>query len=258
MTKDYCDVAVNTDIKILGFSDHGPLPNSFYNLGDGYDESRMDFEVLKNEYLPDFEKSKEEFKDELILEKGLEMEYVPGHDDYYQNLLDYVDYLILGEHWIKDPFNDSGRLYYSKLDYSNVMYYAKDVEKALDSKLFKIIAHPDIFLSNYVSKNGIMRELDEEAYKAMELIVDACVRNDCLIEFNLNGITRGKYYNKYNDSFDYTYPRIEFFDIVVKKGGKVIFGCDAHDPFRLNHNLLERGIIECIKLGIRPINIKDR
>lgn len=164
MTKDYCDVAVNTDIKILGFSDHGPLPNSFYNLGDGYDESRMDFEVLKNEYLPDFEKSKEEFKDELILEKGLEMEYVPGHDDYYQNLLDYVDYLILGEHWIKDPFNDSGRLYYSKLDYSNVMYYAKDVEKALDSKLFKIIAHPDIFLSNYVSKNGIMRELDEEAY----------------------------------------------------------------------------------------------
>ena len=257
MSKDYCEVARKAGIKILGFSDHGPLPNSFYNMGEGYDDSRMDLDVLKKVYLPDILSSQKEYSD-LVLEKGLEMEYVPGHDEYYKSLLDYVDYLILGEHWIKDPFNESGKLNYNKLDYTSVLYYANDIKQALDTKLFKIIAHPDIFLAHYKSKNGIEREIDENMMEAINIIVDACVRNNCLIEYNLNGVTRAKYYNKFNDSFDYMYPRKEFFDVVQKKGGTVIFGCDAHDPFRLNHNLVKRAIIECIDRGIRPINIKEK
>jgi len=262
-TIDYAKEAYEkTNIRTLGMSDHGPLPYQLFQPGlseeeyalkpfDGKRMTLSDFEGVYTKSIQDAQKAYPEMK---IL-KSIEIEYVPGHLDYYQMLAKNCDYLLLGQHYILDPLTGFGKLDYSDVNYQNIQYYVDTVVEALDTGLFKIIAHPDIFLACYMADNGLKRHIDQAAQNAIEQIVQACVRNNVMIEYNSNGVIRGRYYNT-DGTLDYTYPRKEFFEVAKKYNARIVLGIDAHMPVRLHSNHLAKCMENLIELGIVPENIK--
>ena len=149
-----------------------------------------------------------------------------GVSDYYKDLLNSVDYLILACHYykgIKDitPYSAYGVNSHEKLEsYTNL------IEKALDTKLFKILAHPDLFIHGY-------GKLDSFGEECVRRIVDAVVRNNVLIEFNAGGIRANKRFDEMGNP-NYAVPNHEFWKIVEKSKAKVIINSDCHKPEELN------------------------
>ena len=58
----------------------------------------------------------------------------------------------------------------------------------------------------YMSENGIKREFDNNAMVASRIIIEAATRNNCLLEYNCGGISRGKFIIDEKHT-DYCYPR---------------------------------------------------
>ena len=73
--KDYINSAIKNNLDILGFSDHGPYPDNRFGL-------RMNFNELE-EYKSTLEKLKIKFKNFIQIKIGLEIEYLPSDDFYY-------------------------------------------------------------------------------------------------------------------------------------------------------------------------------
>ena len=261
---DYLEEASKVGIKVMGISDHGPYQLSFIGvtdkeklaLNDGYELRRMNYNVFRNDYINSIKEASEKYPNIKVL-TSVEIEYFPGHDEYYKDLLKYCDYLVLGEHIFLDPENDNKLTSaYFNMNYKNVISYAKEIEKALDTKLFKIVAHPDLFMFTYMSENGIKREFDNNAMVASRIIIEAATRNNCLLEYNCGGISRGKYIIDEKHT-DYCYPRKEFFDLVKEyKDAKVCIGLDAHNPKFVSGNYLTNALREALKEGLNPINVK--
>ena len=144
---------------------------------------------------------------------------------------------------------------YFGVNSDNVIEYAKEVARGLDTKLFKYLAHPDLFMYRYINDKGELRMFDDNAYKASQIIIDACARNDIIMEMNVGGIGKGA--NKLADGrYEYGYPRTEFWSLVSKnKNIKVAIGRDAHDPNALISDNLEKIIKMANDLGIKIINM---
>ena len=97
---DYVQSALSAGVTQLGFSDHAPFPD--YDFG-----MRMPYCEL-SEYIEDINALTVQYRTDIILWKGLEIEYLPEYRDYYEALLTRsgMDYLLMGEHFYK---NASGK-----------------------------------------------------------------------------------------------------------------------------------------------------
>ncbi len=63
-------------------------------------------------YFEDVKTVKERYKDQIKVYTGLEIEYFPGYDQFYQHLLADTDFFILGQHYISDD-DDIKKMYSS-------------------------------------------------------------------------------------------------------------------------------------------------
>ena len=137
--EEYIISAIKAGYQTLGFSDHILIPD-----------------VKRNEeYFDSISLLKEQYKQQIDIKIALEVEYYPYYLPLYKKYLEEgkVDYLIFGNHGLigeneKDrknqivfiePFDDD-----SYLD----LYY-DCLKKAIDTNMFKYIAHPDCFLKGY-------------------------------------------------------------------------------------------------------------
>lgn len=104
MSEDYVKQALERGFLEIGISDHGPIPRSWMSP-ETYDamwlSRQMDFEMYKEIYLPDLERTIKKYGHLIKIYKGVEIEYIEGYDDYYQALLKDLDYLALGMHFFK-------------------------------------------------------------------------------------------------------------------------------------------------------------
>ena len=91
--EDYIRAAVTGGLSELGLSDHAPFPDHDFGL-------RMPYSELE-EYLRSIDTLTARYSADIILYKGLEIEYLPEYCDYYEQLLTEkgLDYLLLGEHF---------------------------------------------------------------------------------------------------------------------------------------------------------------
>ena len=210
-------------------SDHGPIPEDFVNsdlkIKDNYVAGQMTLSQFENEYLRDLEDAQKKYEGKIKVLKGIEIEYFFGHDEYYKNLKSNLDYMILGQHYMMQDGKCLDSYYH--INYQNVLEYSKFVIAGIESKMFEILAHPDVFMYRYVSENNKLREMDVNATKASKAIIEACIKNEVVLEFNLGGIHKGLRRNK--DGLDFPYTTKRFWELVSKyKDAKVIIGCDAH------------------------------
>ena len=204
--RQYVECAVRAGLRVLGFSDHSPM--IFHS--EHYSGFRMPLDQTAG-YFESLLRLREEFKNELTLYIGVEVEYYP---DSFADYLAYMsafplDYKILGQHflWKEEegvtafaPTEDPERL---RSYYENVLAAAAPGE-------FLYIAHPDVL--NYRGP--------EEAY--MDLTRDFLARIKPLgvpLEINRLGLADGRHY-----------PRRAFWELAGQAGVPAVIGLDAHDP----------------------------
>ncbi len=212
--QEYVDAARIAGITTLGFSDH--VPNT--DLEYPQPKNRMHITEV-DEYIESINKLREDNPDMTIL-SGFEAEYDPSKKELLVELRDKVDYLILGQHFVKDGLTETKR----ENNPNYPIEYAKSICEAIDTGLFDIVAHPDIFMEQLKT---IRSEEDrtlflKNATEAAKMICSKANEMGIPLELNLSGAANDK-----------SYPNQLFWKIAKEENVKVISSADAHHPSML-------------------------
>lgn len=232
MPEDYVLEARKHSIKELGFSDHAHIPIQFLSSTDYkrfYLDKNMTLEQYYSIYLPELNRVSNLYKD-ISIKKGLEIEYIIGHEDYYHGLLANLDYLNLGIHFFcyKNNYYNS----FTEVNYNTIYGYLDNAIEAMESKLFSCIVHPDLFLFDYKDKNG-NNTFDSHCEYVTRKIIECAIKTNTYLEINARGALNSKRFNAF-DPATFRYPNYEFWKIAKEyKDLKIIFGSDCHDPDKL-------------------------
>lgn len=210
--EDYVKEAIKHNMTLIGISDHAPFKPLYRS------NVRMKDEELPL-YIQLIEEAQAKYGNQIKILKGLEMEYFYEYEDYIKELKTKIDYIIFGSH---NPILNNK--FFNSFEISTkeqVIAYAQNVVDAINSGLFDIIAHPDLYMFNY-------NNWDETAIQAANMIINAAKKTDSILELNANGLRRGQI--KTPQGLKHRYPREEFWELVAKTNIKVIIGSDAHKP----------------------------
>lgn len=230
--REYVEAAIKSGIEELGFSDHAPM--IFEN--DHISAFRMALSDTED-YVNSVRSLQNEYKDEISIKLGFELEYYPA---LFKKELEYLksfnyDYLILGQHYTDNEFEKTAH-YSGRKTYSVAILdkYINQCIEGLSTGEFAYIAHPDLI--NYSG--------NKELYVAkMTYFCEKLKELDVPLEFNLLGFS-----DKRN------YPNRNFWEIVSEVGNKIIIGFDAHNPTVLgNLNTYNNALKYLNELNITPV-----
>ena len=115
-----------------------------------------------------------------------------------------------------EPFEDD-----SYLD----LYY-DCLKKAVETKMFKYIAHPDCFLKGY-------GKWDEKAINLTHKIAKLLQDNNLYAELSASGV-RSRKKVIYDGKEVAAYPFKKFYEILKQYNIEFVLGCDAHAPTQLD------------------------
>ncbi len=204
--REYVENAIEHGLKILGFSDHTPMPYT-----EGYVSNvKMGMDQLEG-YVDTVLNLKEQYKDDIEIHLGLEVEYYPK---FFTKLLETttqypIEYFLLGQHYLGNEIDDlySGD---STNDERQLERYCRQSQEALETGCFTYFAHPD--LMNYTGDKRIYE-------KWMGGLCHCAKKLGIPLEINFAGIMDKRHY-----------PNENFWRIVGEVGNDVIFASDAHQP----------------------------
>ena len=239
--EEYVVAAIENGFNILGFSDHAMFSDNYNEYG-----MRAPYSELKG-YIKSIDELKEKYKDKITILKAMECEYFEEFYDELKELLDSkkMDYLLFANHFL---FHENGRIFNPKELWSSDEYidlYVKKAIEALNSKLFKVFAHPDFVFLNYKKWNQHTEDLCRQ-------MLEVAKANDVIIEFNMGGLRREKM--QMGDEFRYPYPYDKFFNIVKEVGNKIIIGVDCHKPSELGIEEYNRALVMTKELGLEVLD----
>ena len=231
--EEYVKKAIEFGIKRLGFSDHVFLP-------DGYEQEGIRGSIFQLEdYLKSIKHLKEKYKNQIEIKIGFEAEFSEKFVEFYKFLLsEKVDYLIMGQHC----YEADGSLHwytYKDCPIQCVQKYVNDVIEGLKTGLFKYLAHPDLFMMSQSDWNAV---LERESRRLLK----ACEELNIPIELNMCGMRR-RNYNEVN----YSYPNINFYNLVKDYDLKVVLGPDVHDPEHFFDGSFEKAIDFAKRTGLK-------
>lgn len=196
-SEDYIKKAIALNYEDIGISDHGPLSIIYVSR-------RMSKEEYYQIYLPNLIDLKNKYQNKINVLSAVEVEFFPECIDEYKQYLTELDYLILGQHDVE--YNGILKSVYSKtFSEDDLIIYRDLVVQALKTGLFKILAHPDIFMF-------ILRDYNLVCEKVAQDIIEAAYQNNVYLEFNANGLR--KYIKDENGKTIYTYPYPKFWEQV--------------------------------------------
>ncbi len=211
--KKFLITARERQIFELGFAEHDEFV------------SQIDISVLK--------RLQEEFPD-IKLKLGLEVDYIPGREDYIQQLEQSCDfdYIIGSVHFIDGWGFDHPdfRHLFEEKDIDQIYgRYFELVQMAVDSGLFDIIGHLDLIKiwGHRPRQNNILFHVKQllKSIKAAGMI----------IEINSAGLRK---------PVGEIYPQQDIIDLIASKQIAVTLGSDAHHPRQVGEGLQEvRGVL---------------
>lgn len=202
--REYVENAIKAGYRIWGFSDHTPYP---YN--NGYVSPIRMLPGELESYVKETLDLRKEYKDDIEIKLGLEVEYYPRHfDDLMKLIEDYpIEYLLLGQHHTNNEY-DGTYVGFETLDEKVLEQYCLQVREALSTGKFMYVAHPDL-----VNFKG-----DTEVYKKyMRRLCKDIKAAGVPAEINLQGIWDGR-----------NYPDRRFWKIAGEEGLDVVIGTDTH------------------------------
>lgn len=203
--EEYVKRAIENGVKYMGFSDHAPFEHS-----NGHQSWYRINTAEVADYVNSIKVLREKYKDEISLFIGFEMEYYPNS---FKKMLDTAidcgaEYLILGQHFFEEEFDNSPGTSWQTQDVSLLKRYVSLVVEGMETGAFTYVAHPDMmyFDGDY-----------DIYYDEMKKICIASKELDIPLEINFCGI-RGKR----------SYPTDKFWKIAGEVQCPVVCGCDAH------------------------------
>lgn len=202
--REYIENAIEGGLKILGFSDHTPMPYP----GDYVSKSKMRMDQLED-YVTTVLRLKKEYEREIEIRLGLEVEYYPA---YFEELLEFtgqypVEYFLLAQHFLGNEINDFFVMDRTS-DREHLLRYCEQTEEALRTGRFSCFAHPDVL--NFTGDQELYRE-------CMRRLCGTAKEMKVPLEVNFLGLWTGRHY-----------PNPAFWEIAGEEGNEVIYGADAH------------------------------
>jgi len=208
---EYARRARELGIREIGFTDHAPMPR------DDFDNWRM-FSHQLDDYIARVGQARREVPEVNIL-IGLEVDYLPGHEDWIQQLAQRHpwDYFIGSVHYLSDWAIDDPQTIsrWRQHDPFDVWQrYFELLTAAAASGLFNIIGHADL-----PKKFGIRPQ--EDCGPLYLPFLEAAKSSGTAIELNTAG--RRKECRE-------IYPNEILLKSAFKQGVPITFGSDAHAP----------------------------
>jgi len=226
--REYVRSSIEKGLQEIGFADHLPLLHTFDpTLTMSWDDFPF--------YVADVMKMKEEFK-EIKIRFGVEVDYIPGKVKELQAIIDEYDFdYVLGSVHFIDSWGFDDRRFIDNYDNYNIddLYkrYFKEIADSAKTKLFDIIAHPDL-----IKKYGFKPTAKlEDVYKKT---IDAIKDSGVAIEISSAGLRK---------PVKEIYPSQEFIDICYKEGIPIVTGSDAHSPQDVGRDFDK--LVESLKLA---------
>ena len=249
---DYINRAIELGYTDIGISDHCPFTKELEKL---IYSKRMNMDDFINIYLPDLEKAKQKYQGTINVHSAVEIEYFDEFKEFYPQLTEKLDYMILGQHYFK--YEGKYLSIYSQLYSEMLEIYCNTVVEALNTGYFKIFAHPDIFNWGYPF-------WDDECVNVTKRIIEAAINNNVILEINENGIrnceksyryiTLPNSENKKKEIHSWAYPNIEFFKLCAETKVLVMVNDDAHDPMHIHDDETLKAYELAEKLGLNLVN----
>ncbi len=221
--EEYVKKAISLNYQHIGISDHAPFDDELTKL---IHSRRMSEEDLEKVYFPTLELVKTAFSDKITVLRAVEIEYFGNYLSQLTRLRKKLDYMILGQHYI---FKNGKYLsiYDRNISKEDILIYQDMVIEAMNTKLFKILAHPEIFTFSY-------KTYDQTVETIFRNIITSAIANNVYLELNANGIRDAMHKNGgiYNEE-DFKYPNYHFWKIVsevqqTNPNLKVIINDDSH------------------------------
>lgn len=211
--KKFLITARKRQIQELGFAEHDEFL------------SRIDTSILK--------RLQEEFPD-ITLRLGLEVDYIPGREDYIRQISQSYDfdYIIGSVHFIDGWGFDHPDLrhLFEEKDIDQVYSrYFELVQMAVKTGLFDIIGHLDLI------KIWGHRPRRHNVLFYVESLLNSIKAAGMLIEINSAGLRK---------PVGEMYPQQEIIKLMASKQIAVTLGSDAHHPRQVGEGLQEvRGVL---------------
>ncbi|TVR43427.1 MAG: histidinol-phosphatase HisJ family protein [Bacteroidia bacterium] len=235
----YVVAAIEKGLSALGFSGHQPLP---------FDNEWSLHPSALPEYLAEARRLKEQYKNEINIYIGLEMDYIPGHSEDFAALMKDagLDYCIGSVHLVMKPgstnrdhiwFIDGPREGYfhgiQEIFNGNVRaaveaYYEQQRQMVLTQKPH-IIGHLDKV--NMHNRGELFKTTEAWYQEAINHLLAAIQKTGTIVEAN----TRGVYTGKTTDVF----PAVDILEKCHAHRIKVMVNTDAHHPQQLDQHFEE-------------------
>lgn len=206
--EEYIVKAIGMGADKITFTDHAPFPeNPFGN--------RMDIEEL-SEYVETLNRLREKYKHKIQVDIGLEIEYLPSYENYYQALQEseQFDLLMLGQHFYE---LEPGEYSFSFSPDEQRKYEAKGcceaMLKGIRTGYFDVVAHPDRIFRRCGEWNSKLETLSQQ-------LIQFAMEYGMILEKNLSSMESAQNY------------RPEFWSLVPKEC-KIKIGTDAHSILEL-------------------------
>lgn len=213
----YVEQAEKDGLKVLGFSEHCPLPDRDFCKGE-----RMDFPELPS-YENDVIEARKKSSIHILL--GAECDWVPGEEAYYRDELlgrRGYDYITCAIHNMEDP--NTGKLnYLGRISAMNTKLLSEYVDlytAGLASGMFLFGCHPDLIFAGY-------KKWDSNA-KAASLDIIRCAKQyNMPLEINDYGLRKQPIETE--EGLRPAYPLRRFWEMVMTEGSiRVVTNSDAH------------------------------
>ncbi|MBN2616058.1 MAG: histidinol-phosphatase [Bacteroidales bacterium] len=228
----YVQKAIELELAAVGFTEHSPLP---FETSFSLKEERAD------EYISETDRLKEEYKNQIAVYRGLEIDFIPGlseNFDHWYNRLK-LDYAIGSVHLVKPDrseelwFIDGPKkeIYDEGLQnlFGNdiqkaVKTYFRQVNQMVESQEFDIVGHVD-----KIKMHNQNRYFTEEEKWYRDLILETLhlvKEKDLIVEVNTRGMYKKRAETLFPDGF--ALQQIATLNIPV------LISSDAHLPEELD------------------------
>ena len=233
--EDYVVAAIESGFKIMGFTDHNPMPPGLYGDQEGV---RMKYTELP-EYIASVEHLQEKYKDQIKIYKALECEYSSELLPWLREIRPQFDYLITGTHWLLEE-GQYKHFFQESQSPDQIRRYTEVTIEAMETGLFVYLAHPDVILADYpVFDNACIDSAYAICRKAKQLGMP--------MGYNQYGMMKQQI--AYNHGLCYPYQG--FWEIAAEVGCNAVVELDAHRPSQYrNLALIAQAEENLAKLGV--------
>lgn len=210
--------SIAAGVTVLTITDHAPFP---VDSGNRLLDSELE------QYFNDIDSARQNYREQITILSGLELDYMPGSDNFNSELLARypVDFVIGSIHYVEVPDEPMVRVWdlprlagHAFLD----RYFA-NLEALLDSGLFDAVGHADTLL----------RSVPEDIFiQRFEPLLELLAYSGTAFELNASGLRKSSLDQATGKEMQglWSYPSRRLLGLMIAHEVDFTIGSDAHDP----------------------------